>query len=300
MVRFFERTKVQLMLMALPCIAFVVAFCYVPLLGWGIAFVDYNPGLGVMGSQFVGLKNFIAAFKEPELLTVLRNTLALSGLSLLTSVLAPVMAILLFEIPFNGYKKLVQTIITLPNYISWILVGSLAMAFLSIDNGAVNVFLRNQGWISENINFLNNPNTTWAVQTLIGLWKGLGFSLIVYLASIVSIDPELYDAAQVDGANRFRVHIHITVPGLIPTFVVLFVIGVGNILSNGFEQYYVFYNPVINSKIQVLDYFLWRIGFMTNDFAFSTALGLSKTLVSVLIFMLGNRIVKAIRGTPIF
>lgn len=295
-----KNTRFQLILMALPCVILTLAFFYVPLFGWGIAFVDYNPGLGILGSPFVGLKNFTAALKDPELLQVLRNTLALSGLGLMSSVLAPLCAILMYEIPFRRFKKVVQSIITLPNYISWVLVGSIAYVILNVDNGVVNVFLQNLGLIQNKINFLNNVDTTWILQTLIGLWKGLGFSLIVYLAAVVSIDPTLYEAARVDGANRLQLHLHITVPGLMPTFIVLFIISLGNILSNGFEQYYVFYNTMIHSRIQTLDFFLWRVGFTTNDFGYSTALGLSKTFISLLMFMAGNRVVKAIRGTPIF
>ena len=286
-----------LILMMLPCLMFLLIFSYAPLMGWAIAFFDYIPGLGIARSEFIGFKNFIGIIKEPEIVNVLRNTFALSFLGILVTPVPALFAILLGEIGSSKFRKFVQTTTTLPYFISWILVYSLASVFFGADKGIITGILR--FFTDKPTNILADVNLVWPTQTGIALWKSLGFSSIVYLASILSIDPGLYDAAYVDGANRFRAAIHVTIPGILPTYVVLLVLGIGNMLSNGFEQYYVFYNPVVHNRIQVLDYYLWRVGFTTNDFSFSTALGVTKTIVSIILLFTANTIVKHVRGSSV-
>jgi putative aldouronate transport system permease protein len=199
----------------------------------------------------------------------------------------------------SKYRAIIQTTTTLPNFISWVLVYAVFFVFLSPGDGIINQFLLNYGIISKPIDPLSNVDITWYMQTAIGLWKNMGFSAIIYLATIVGIDQELYDAANVDGANRWQTIRHIVVPGLIPTYLNLLILGVGFILSNGFEQYYLFYNELVHDKIQVLDVFLYRVGLMNGDYPLSTALGMTKSLVSVILLFSVNWISKRLRGQSI-
>lgn len=289
----------SLLLLALPCLGFVIVFNYIPLFGWIYAFFDYRPGVPLSITPFVGLKFFKLALDEPELIPVLRNTLALSFLGLLFSPLGAIFAILLYEIKSSRFKKIVQTTTTLPNFISWIMVYAIFFLFFAVDDGLVNKLFIGLGLIKEPMNLLGNVDAVWIFQTLVGVWKGLGFGAIIYLAAISGIDQEMYDAAKVDGAGRFRCIVHITVPGLIPTYITLLLLSIGGMLSNGLDQYYVFYNSLVHDKIQVLDYYVYRIGILNIDYAFSTALGMTKTLVSIIILFSANWISKRLRGQSI-
>ncbi len=287
-----------LLLMAAPCAVFVLLFNYVPLFGWIYAFFDYKPGIKLANSEFVGLKYFKLAFQEPELLSVMTNTLALTFLSLCSSVLPVAFAIFLSEMASKNFRKVIQTLTTIPFFISWVLVYAIFFTFFSND-GFINNLLIAWGWIAEPMNPLANPKIVWVFQTCIGMWKGLGFAAIIYIASMTSIDSELYDAAKVDGAGRYRSMLHITIPGLVPTFITLTLLSIGNALSNGFEQYFVFYNPLVHSHIQVLDYYLYRMGIVLNDYSLSTALGMYKTIISIILLFTVNWISKKTRGQAI-
>ena len=296
----FLSAKNLLFLMALPCFAFVVIFYYMPIFGWIYAFFEYKPGLKLNQCAFVGMKYFKLALEEPELLTVLRNTFVLSFLGILATPLPAVFAIMLSEMRSKAYKKVIQTITTLPNFISWVLVYAIFFLFFSIDGGLVNELLLKYGIISEPTSVLGNADIVWIFQTLVSIWKVLGFNAIIYFAAIAGIDQELYDAANVDGAGRFGKILHITIPGLYSTFIVLQVLGIGNILSNGFDQFYIFHNAMVHDKIQVLDYYLYRIGIGDvnggGDFSLATALGISKTFISLLLLMMANFLSKKLRG----
>lgn len=288
-----------LLLMAIPCFLFVLAFSYIPLFGWLYAFFDYKPGLSLARTEFVGFKYFTLAFGDPDLFRVLRNTFVMSLLGILVSPLAALFAILLSDMPSKSVRRFIQTATTLPYFISWILVYAIFFVFFAVDDGFLNVLLLKLGWISEPTNLLGNPDIVWPFQTAVGLWKGLGFSAIIYLAAIAGIDQQLYDAASVDGAGRWGRIWYITVPGLVPTYVTLLLLSIGSFLSNGLEQYYVFYNPLVHEKIEVLDYYVYRLGFLQNDYSYSTAVGMTKTLVSVVLLFTANAIARRIRGQSI-
>jgi putative aldouronate transport system permease protein len=297
--------KTTLMLMAIPCVAFIFIFNYVPLLGWILAFFDYKPALSFAQQHYVGLKYFKIALNDSEIINVLKNTLIISFFGLLSSVFPVIFAILLSEMRSKKYQKVIQTVTTLPYFISWILVYSVVFLFLSSE-GVVNTLLFNLHWIDKAWNPLADNDIVWYFQTFLGIWKGVGFSAIIYLASIAAIDPEMYDAANVDGASRFRMIWHITIPGLVPTYITLLLLGIGNILSNGFDQFYVFYNPLVHGHIEVLDYYVYRIGFgasgagsSLNDFSLSTVLGMYKTIISVALLFTANAISKKLRGQSV-
>ncbi|MEQ4483242.1 ABC transporter permease subunit [Cohnella silvisoli] len=291
--------KATLLLMAVPCFVLLVAFVYLPLWGWSIAFFDYKAGLKFSQMDFMGFKSFTYMFKQPNFANVIRNTLVMSGLYFLTSPVPAIFAILLAEMNSKRVRQWIQTTTTLPYFISWVLVYAVFFSLFSVGDGIVNTLLLNFGWIKQPLNPLANPHIVWFFQTGIYLWKNLGFSAIIYIAAITSIDPELYDAASVDGAGRLNKIKHITVPGLVSTFLTLLLLGIGNLLNNGFEQYYLFYNAIVADKIEVLDYFIYRIGITMSDYSLSTAIGIFKTLFSILLITVANMIAKRVRGSGI-
>jgi ABC-type polysaccharide transport system permease subunit len=229
---------------------------------------------------------------------VLGNTLAMSFLSVACSVLPIVFAIMITELRFSFVGKIVQSATTLPNFISWVIVYSLAYTMFSSD-GVVNQILLNIGVISRPTNILGNNGAVWMFQTALGVWKTLGWNAIIYLAAIAGIDDELYDAADIDGAGRLGKIRYITLPGVAPTFFVLLLLAISNILSAGFEQYLVFYNSLVADKIEVIDYYVYRIGIITNDYSYGTAIGMTKSVVSVLLLFLANLLSKKVRGSSI-
>jgi putative aldouronate transport system permease protein len=296
----FNLSRLSLFAMILPLIILVFAFNYIPLFGWIYAFYNFKPGIALSDSTFVGLKFFRLAFEDKdELLRVLGNTLALSFLTILTSPLSAIFAILLNEVKHKRFKKIIQTLTTLPNFISMIIVFSLA-TFMFSSNGLLNEILLNFHWIKEPTNVLANQNATWWFQTAVTIWKGLGLGAIIYLAAIAGIDTELYDAAKVDGAGRFQRILSITVPGIMPTFFVLTLLNIAGMLNNGFEQYFVFNNSLVADKIETLDIFVYRIGIATGDVSFGTAIGIAKSLVSIILLFSVNALSKKVRGQSVF
>lgn len=243
-------------LASIPFLILVFAFAYIPLLGWAYAFFDYHPGMSLFDCEFVGLKVFQKIWmNKAELIRVMRNTLVMSAICISTMPFAVIFAIMLNEIKHSKFRKLVQTTTTLPNFISWIVVFTLAFAMFTSD-GMVASILRRFG-IETTMNLLGDKKHAWAFQWALATWKSLGWSAIIYTASIAGIDAELYDAAHVDGANRWQTIRHITIPGLYATFFVQLLLAISNMLSNGFEQYFVFYNPLTAEKIEVLDYYVY-------------------------------------------
>lgn len=293
-----NREGVKLLLLALPFVIFVAAFCYVPLFGWAYAFTDYRVGMSLTEANFVGMENFLAIWQNRnEFFRVMRNTFALSFIGLIFSPLPMVFAIMINEVQSTKFKKFVQTVTTLPNFISWIVVFTLAFAMFSSD-GMVNNVIKAFGG-TQTVNPLGDNDHAWMFQWALATWKTLGWSAIIYIASIAGIDQELYNAAQVDGANRFQQILHVTIPGLQPTFFVLLLLQISNILSNGFDQYFIFYNPLTADKLEVLDYYVYKIGVLTNNYPQSIALGMFKTIVSIVLLFSANGISKKLRGESI-
>ena len=290
--------KWTLLLLAAPFVVYMIIFCYIPLAGWALAFLDYKPGIPLNQTPFVGLDNFRYIFEfGSDIVNALRNTLAMFGLNLLTSPLPVVFAILLTEVPSRRFQRFVQTVTTIPNFISWVIVFSLAFAMFST-YGAVNTVLGALGISNKPVNVLANPDIVWYFQCALGIWKGLGWSSIVYFAAITGVDTELYDAATVDGANRFQRIWYITVPSVSETYIVL-LLSVCNFLSSGLDQYLVFYNALVAEKMEVLDYFIYRIGLQQADYSFGTAVGILKSGISIGMLFGVNALAKKIRGNSI-
>lgn len=293
---------IKYLLLAVPFLIYVFAFSYIPLVGWIYSVFDYKIGQKFLdfGSMvFVGLDNFQKLFTErSEVLRVLRNTLALSALGLLATPVPVVFAIMFNEIKNSKFKKIVQTATTLPNFISWIIVYGVAFAFFSV-NGFVSVLMQKIGIQPPVMGILGDVDHTWVLQWILGIWKSFGWSAIIYIAAITGIDSELYDAAKVDGANKIQSILHITIPGIMPTYVVMFLLAVSNILSNGFDQYFMFYNPMVADKIEVLDYYVYKVGFYINDYSYSITLGMLKSILGIVLLFTANALSKKIRGESI-
>ena len=294
---------VKLFLLILPFVVLSFIFSYLPLYGWVYALFEYRPPLRLSQCEFVGFKWFTLLFGNAmqikQLLKVMRNTFAMSGLGVLVSVLPVMFAVFLTEIKTTWYKKTVQTFTTLPNFISWVLVYSVAFSLFS-NSGMVNNVLQSMGVISEPIKFLDSDNNTWLKMCFWGVWKGLGWSAIMYLAAISGIDQELYEAARVDGAGRFRLMWHITVPGLLPTYFVLLLLSIANFLSNGLDQYYVFQNAFNREHIQVLDLYVYNISMGgSNSYSLATVISMLKSIISVTLLIGVNSFSKAVRGNSI-
>ncbi|MDR2589581.1 MAG: ABC transporter permease subunit [Oscillospiraceae bacterium] len=295
--------KYRLFLMLLPFLVFVVLFSYLPLWGWRFAFFNYEAGFALTRDNFVGWQWFSVLVNNPairsNIVRVMTNTFALSGIGIATSWLPIMFAVFLSELRSNPFKRTVQTLTTIPNYISWVLVFSVAFAIFST-NGFFNWMLITLGIQEEGTNFLMDGNNMWIKMWAWGTWKGLGWGAIIYLASISSIDPQLYEAAMVDGAGRYKKMWHITVPGLLPTYFVLLLLSIANILSNGLEQYLVFENHATRSQIDVLDLYIFNLGLGTSsNIPVATLIGMLKSVISVVLLFSANRISKWVRGETI-
>lgn len=297
-----KRHGLRLFALVAPFLIMVVLFSYLPLFGWVYVFFDYQPPLPLGECDFVGLQWFKLLVTNPAQLQtigqVLINTFAMSGLNILTSFIPVIFAIALNEIRARWFKNLVQTLTTLPNFISWVLVYSIAFAMFS-SSGMINELLQNLHIISAPIKFLDSGDHTWLKMLLWSMWKGIGWGSIMYLAGIAGIDPELYEAAQVDGANRFQQIIHITVPQLLPTYFVLLMLSISNFLNNGMDQYYVFQNSFNQKWIQVLDLYVYNVGLGQSSLSLGTAISMLKSLVSVALLFIVNSLSKRLRGVGI-
>lgn len=286
-------------LYVLPFIILVGIFAYYPLYGWVYAFFDYKPPMPLTMDNFVGLKWFRYLVENEvrveQILVVLRNTFAMSGLTILTSWMPMVFAIFLNEIKCMPFRKIVQTLTTLPNFISWVLVYSIAYSLLN-STGMVNSLLSSLGIISSPLMFLQSSKHVWLTMWLWITWKSLGWSAIMYIAAISGIDEELYEAARVDGASRMQLIRHITIPSLIPTYVVLLMLSIANFLSNGMEQYYVFQNAFNKESIQVLDLYVFNLAMGSGSYSVSTALSMLKSFISIGLLCAANGISKLLRG----
>ncbi len=286
----------------LPFIILSFAFSYFPLHGWAYAFFDYRPPLRLSQCDFVGLQWFTMLFANStqvsQLMKVMVNTFAMSGLTLVTSIFPVIFAIFLSEIKCKWFKNFVQTFTTVPNFISWVMIYSVAYSLFT-NTGMVNTLLKNIGAITTPIKFLDGDAHTWLFMIFWYTWKSLGWGSIMYLAAIAGVDQELYDAAKVDGANRFKLMRHITLPALMPTFFVLLMLSIANFLNNGLDQFYVFQNSFNKAHIQVLDLYVYNVGMTGGSPSLATAIGMLKSIVSVTLLFVVNNVSKKIRGESI-
>nr|WP_304942242.1 ABC transporter permease subunit [Vallitalea guaymasensis] len=267
-----------LYIMLIPAGILLLIFSYYPMYGVSIAFQDYQPVNGFFGSPFVGLKWFKYVFEMPDFKEILSNTLIMAiGKILIGTLFSIVFALLLNEIKNRRYKKTVQTIVYLPYFLSWVIIGGIFVDLLSAD-GLINQVINLFG--HESIMFLGDNRYFRGTMILTDVWKSFGYGAIIYLAAMTGIDPQLYESARMDGANRFKQALHITLPGILPTIILLATLSIGNILNAGFDQILIMYNEVVYETGDIIDTFVYRVGLESAQFSLSTAVGLFKSVVS--------------------
>ncbi|WP_261301744.1 ABC transporter permease subunit [Paenibacillus andongensis] len=289
-------------LFIMPFMVLLGVFAYYPLYGWVYAFFDYTPPIPLSQSPFVGLKWFHTLVenqvKIDQTLQILKNTFGMSGLNLLFSWLPMIFAIFLTEIKSVRFRRFIQTVTTLPNFISWVLVYSLAFSMFSSE-GIVNGLLKQLGFIDSPVLLLQNSDHVWIMMWIWTTWKTLGWSAILYIAAIMSIDDSLYEAAYVDGATRMRVIWHVVLPSMVPTYFVLLMLQIASFLNNGLEQYFVFQNAFNKDSIQALDLYVYNLAMGGGSYSVSVAISMLKSLISVVLLFSVNGLSKKLRGESI-
>jgi putative aldouronate transport system permease protein len=287
---YLQRTWMLYLMLLLP-MAFFVIFRYVPMTNIVIAFKDYNIFRGVWASPWVGWKYFIQAFQSRDFYNALRNTITLNLLDLAMGFPAPIiLAILLNELTVKSYKKLTQTIVYLPHFLSWIIISGIAAQLFAPSGGVINIALSK--FNIGPINFLMEKGKWIATYIGLGVWKEMGWGTIIYLAAITGINPELYEAAEVDGAGRWRKIWHVTLPGIRPTIVVLLIMNLGRILGSEFDRPYTMANPTVMQVADVISTLVYRVGIRSSQFSFTTAIGLFQSVICVLFLVAANTIAK--------
>ena len=292
---FFSRLKEQkqLMLMSVPMLLYVLLFNYAPMWGWITAFMKYNPkNKHLFDNKWVGLDNFKWLFNRTEWLGVLRNTLAMSVINLVFGTLAAVLlAVLLNEVINKSFKRTVQTVTYLPHFLSLVIVVSMAQNIFSSD-GAVNQLLLTLGIIREPVFWLGEGKYFWWLVGFINVWKEMGWNSIIYISTMTSIDPSLYEAAAIDGAGRLQKILHVTLPGIKSTFVVLLIMNIGHLMEAGFEIQYLMGQNLVVDWSQTIDVFVMKYGISKQQYSVAVAAGMFKSVVSILLLFLANFIAR--------
>lgn len=282
-----------------PALAWYVLFAYWPMYGILIAFQDFNVVRGFWASEWVGFEHFRSFFADPYFPRLLKNTLLLNVYGLLFGFPVPILLALLFnEIRHQWFKRVSQTISYLPYFISAVVVCGMVLTFLSPSTGLVNAILSRFG--IESIYFLQNPDYFRTVFVTMSIWQGAGFSAIIYMAALSGISPELYEAARIDGANRWNQMRHITLPGLVPTIVILLILNMGGMLNSDFEKIILLSNPTIYETADVLNTYVYRKGLLESDFSYATAVGFFQGLIGFLLVVAANRISKKTTETSLW
>lgn len=296
------RSNVELLLMVSLGIVFILIFAYLPMFGIILAFKDGDYQLDILEAMMSGewrpYQNFVEFFEDPDFGQVMLNTLGLNTLQLCINFPAPIIfAILLSELPMKRIKKVIQTITYFPYFLSWITYGGIILALLNSE-GIVNQILLATGIVSDPITF-GEAQYFWPTIIITSLLKGLGWGSIIYIAAISGIDPQLYEAGKMDGANRWHRIIHITVPSIAPTIILFFILSLSGILNNGFDHIWVFQNAINTSTSEVLDTFVYKYGVVSQRYSYSTAVGLFKSVVSIILLGFGNIVCKKITGNGV-
>ncbi|MGF7047683.1 putative aldouronate transport system permease protein [Paenibacillus sp. DS2015] len=282
-----------LYLMILPGLLYFIIFKYLPMAGLIISFQDYQPYLGITGSEWVGFKHFIRLFTEPTFFMLLRNTLILFGMNILFFFPIPIIvALMLNEVTNRFFKNLIQTIIYIPHFMSWVIIVSITYVFLTLDGGVINELIASMG--GEKISFLTSPE--WLRTMYIGqiIWKELGWSTIIYLAAVTTVDPMLYEAAGMDGAGRLRKMWHVTLPAIRPVIITLLILKIGSTLDLGFEHMYLLLNSLNREVAEIFDTYIYTAGLKNGQLSFSTTMGMFKGVVGLVLVVAANKFARKI------
>lgn len=282
----------QLMIMSVPIFLYVLFFNYYPMYFWVTAFQDYKPKLGVAGSKMVGLKNFEWLFGRADFLNSIRNTLAMSVINLVFgTVSAVLLAVLLNEVRNRAFKRTVQTVTYLPHFLSMVIVVGMAQNLFA-STGSVNDLLKALGLVKEPVFFLGEGKYFWWLVGVINVWKEVGWGTIIYISAMTSIDPCLYEAASIDGAGRFQRIMHVTLPGIKSTFVILLIMNIGHLMEAGFEIQYLLGNAQVLDWSQTIDVFVLKYGVSKQQYGVATAAGMFKSIVAILLLLTANFVAK--------
>lgn len=294
---FFQRTwrlmckYRQVYVLMLPGILFFLVIKVFPVWGLGIAFVDFKIKKGILGSAFVGLKWFDKFLSGPSFGKIFRNTMAISLMDLFIAFPVPILLSLGFnEMRHMKYKRVLQSVVYMPHFMSWVVISGITFLLFSADVGIVNKLIRMT--TGDTVNFLTNKSSYWWVLLCQSIWKEAGWGTIIYLAAISQVDPGLYEAAVMDGANRFQRVIHVTLPCIAPTLIVMFIMKIGRMMNISFEQTMMMFNDMVSPVADTLDYYAYRIGIQQGNYSIGTAVGLFKSVIGLVLVLTSNWVIK--------
>lgn len=291
--------------MALLGVLFLAVFCYAPMGGILIAFKDLDYTLDVMKGlrtkPLIGFANFAKFLHDRQFANIMVNTLGMNLLSLAICFPAPILfALLINELRHPGFKRTVQTITYFPHFISWVVFGGIVLGMLSADGGIVNSVLLKLGLMDKAVAFASRPEYFWGIVILSGLMKGLGWGSVIYIAAISGVDPQLYESAVIDGANRLQMAARITIPCIAGTIIIMLLLAISGLLNSGFDQIYMLQNPLNLSRSEVLDTIIYKVGISQRRFSYTTAIGLFKSVISLLLLTVGHFCAKRLFGRGLF
>jgi putative aldouronate transport system permease protein len=294
-----NRNNLPLHVMLLPSVIILLIYCYGPMVGIVIAFQKYNPTKGMFASPFVGFENFEYMLVLPDTFQILWNTIFIALMKIIGGLIVPIMfSLLLNEVRHGSFKRSVQTIVYIPHFLSWVILSGILIDILSPSEGIVNQLINLVGF--KSVYFLGNETIFPYVLSVTHIWKDFGFGTIIYLASITSIDLSLYEAAIVDGANKLKQTINITLPGMAPIIIVMATLSMGNILNAGFEQVFNLYSPIVYKTGDIIDTFVYRLGILDAQYGVATAVGLFKSVVSFIFVVVAYRLAYKLANYRIF
>ena len=289
----------QLYLFVLPAVIYLIIFNYIPMYGVQIAFKDYSPVGGITGSEWVGFKHFMRFFSSYQFWPLIKNTIVLSLYNIIASFPLPIiLALMLNAVKSKRFKSLVQTVTYMPHFISTVVMVGMILIFLSPRTGFVNYIIQLFG--GEPILFMGEPSYYKHIYVWSGVWQSTGWASIIYIAALSSISPELYEAAEIDGASRIRKIIHIDIPGILPTAVILFIMSAGSMMSMGFEKAYLLQNPLNESTQEIIATYTYKIGMINQQYSYSAAIGLFNTVVNVILLVFVNQVSKRLTETSLW
>jgi putative aldouronate transport system permease protein len=285
--------------LAAPGILYFLIFKFAPLWGLLIAFKEYNPFKGLWGSEWIGFTNFTELFKSEIFYLMLRNTFAINIFGIIFMFPLPILlALMLNEIRHETFKRINQSIVYLPHFLSWVVVASMTFFMLSTDVGLINKLISNMGF--ETVSFLSNPNLFWGLLTAQSMWKEVGWGTIIFLAAMAGVDPQQYEAAVIDGASRMKQIWHVTLPAIRPTIIILLILRLGHMADVGFEQILLMNNPLVTSVSQVFDTYAYTIGILGGKISVGVTVGMFKGVVGLILVMLSNYVVKRLGQEGIY
>lgn len=287
-----------LYIIMIPVMAFFIIFSYIPMFGIIMAFEDYTPRGGFFGSEFVGFKHFIDFFSSVYFGRLMRNTLAISLLNLVFGFPAPIIfALMLNEVGNKYFKKTIQTVSYLPYFISLVVVCGLISDFLASDGLITDIIVKLGG---QRMNYLGQPQYFWTIYVASEMWQGIGFSSIIYLAALSGIDQELYESAALDGAGRWRQTIHVTLPGIASTIIIMLILRMGTVFSVGYEKIILLYNNNTLETADVINSYVYRMGLQQMNYSYSTAVGLFNSVINTILLVISNKISSKVSSTSLF